>query len=86
VAGRGAAQYRSAIFFHTPEQEAIARASEEKEQKKHKNPHRHGDNPRPRILSGGGVSPAVLREERADPVLRLAYWRISLQVGLFLSC
>ena len=32
------AQYRSAIFFHTPEQEAAARASKEKVQGKFKNP------------------------------------------------
>jgi peptide-methionine (S)-S-oxide reductase len=31
-------QYRSAIFFHSPEQEAAARASKEKEQQRHKRP------------------------------------------------
>ncbi len=31
-------QYRSAIFFHTPEQETAARASEEKAQSRFKNP------------------------------------------------
>ena len=32
------AQYRSAIFFHTPEQEAAARASKERGQARFKNP------------------------------------------------
>jgi peptide-methionine (S)-S-oxide reductase len=31
-------QYRSAIFFHTPEQEAAARASKERAQARFKNP------------------------------------------------
>lgn len=31
-------QYRSAIFFHTPEQEATARASKERAQERFKNP------------------------------------------------
>ncbi len=31
-------QYRSAIFYHTPEQQAAALASKEEEQKKHKRP------------------------------------------------
>jgi hypothetical protein len=65
-------QYRSAIFFHTPEQEAAARASKEKAQKGFEKPieaNSYRDNSHLRVLPGRGVPPAVLQEEPAGSFL-----------------
>lgn len=63
-------QYRSAVYTHSPEQEAAARASREAYQKvltssvrlRH---HHHGDRPGagPPLLPGGGLPPAVPGQE-----------------------
>src|SRR5271154_4879577 len=57
-------QYRSAIFFHTPEQKAAAQASKEALEKRpplHK-ADSHADRPRSDVLPRRGLSPAVSGE------------------------
>ena len=60
------AQYRSAIFFHTPEQEEAAWASKAKlaASGRFSAPHRHRDHPGGGLLAGRGLPPAVPGEAR----------------------
>ena len=59
-------QYRTAIFFHSPEQEAAARASKEELERSGKVPQAncHGNHSGCGILAGGGISPAVFGKAR----------------------
>ena len=59
-------QYRSAIFFHSPEQEAAAKASKEQLEKSHRfsKPSGHANRPGDNLLRGRGLSPAVSGKER----------------------
>ena len=61
-------QYRSAIVFHTPEQEAAARLEGESTGQVHE-AYRHRDKACLGVLPGRRVPPAVLREEQTDPFL-----------------
>ena len=57
-------QYRSAIFFHSPEQEEAALKTKAAIQAALPVPGRHRGRPRRDLLRGRGLPPAVLREER----------------------
>ena len=59
-------QYRTAIFFHTPEQEAAARASKDALDRSgtYIKEDRYGNHSRFRVLAGGGLPPAIFREAR----------------------
>ncbi len=58
-------QYRTAIFFHTEEQKRLAEESKKGAGKVRtvQRPYLHGDCSRVRVLSRGGVSPALLQKE-----------------------
>ncbi len=66
-------QYRSAIFFHTPEQEAAARASKERLAKsgRFQKADRHRDLAGADLLEGRGLPPAVPRQARPRLLPRL---------------
>ena len=57
-------QYRSVIFYHTPEQQAAAEASKDRLAQQRQAPpaDRHRDRPRRDVLPGRGVSPAISGE------------------------
>ncbi len=57
-------QYRSAIYFHTPEQEQAARASLERRRAGTRREIVTEITPATRLPPRGGVPPALLREER----------------------
>ena len=59
-------QYRSAIFYHTPEQQAAAQASKEALEKGAPllQAHRHPDRPGSNVLSRRGLPPAISGKAR----------------------
>ena len=59
-------QYRTVIFFHSPEQEAAARVSKDDARSVRKVPatDRHGNHSGGGILAGGGIPPAVFGKAR----------------------
>ena len=63
-------QYRSAIFYHTPEQQTTATASRDKQQRQRPFPaaHRDGDHAGRDVLPGRGLS-STLSGEAARPIV-----------------
>ena len=70
-------QYRSAIFFHTPEQESVALASRERAQERIGRPgagaaRGHRGDCGPAVLGGRGLPPALPGEARAGHLQHLS--------------
>ena len=62
-------QYRSIVLTHSDEQQAAAEASRDQAQSRYSPADRHGDPAARRLLSGRGLSPALLPEQRTRAVL-----------------
>ena len=78
-------QYRSAIFFHSTEQEAAARASKEKQHASvhFPGPDCHRDHPSPNLLPSRGIPPAIFRKagHRRLPSLAILQNQIRRTMG-----
>ena len=69
-------QYRSAIFYHSPEQATTAKdviATLTTDNVFASRPNRHRNRTRPTVLSGGGLSPGIFHAQSRPTLLRLPH-------------